>query len=73
MSVRDQIRSDLLDMEMLAHLEGCGSINWNTTPTWQCQAVRGGVAVGAEEEWVDASHISRYLEVNTVGPRPLDN
>ena len=66
MSVRDEIRSDLLDAETLEHLKGCGSINWNTTPTWQCQAVEGGGDVGGGEgqEWVSAGPLTQYLEVS---------
>ena len=66
MAVRDRIRADLLDADMLTHLEGCGSINWIATTTWQCQAVSaGGVAGGAESEWVNADQLNQYLEVST--------
>lgn len=77
-SVRDQIRLDLLDPDMLTHLEGCGSINWHTLPTWQCQVVpaqggrggeggdkgeAGGVAEGAEQEWKGVGQLAQLLEV----------
>lgn len=69
-SVRDQIRNDLLDEVMLGHLEGCGSINWNSTVTWQCRPIErgvaeGGVAAGATEngDWVDANQLGPLLEV----------
>lgn len=62
-SVRDQIRVDLLDADMLVHLEGCGSINWNTTPTWQYKVAGMAGGVEVEQEWVDAGHLSQYLEV----------
>lgn len=65
MAVRDRIRGDLLDGDMLTHLEGCGSINWIAATTWQCQAVSaGGVAGGAESEWVNVDQLKQYLEVS---------
>ncbi len=66
MSVRDQIRTDLLDLEMLSHLEGCGSINWNNSVTWQCRGEGTGGGAGSED-WVDADHLSQYLEVSLIG------
>ena len=67
MSVRDQIRTDLLDQEMLSHLEGCGSINWNTTVTWQCRAItKEGVAIEGKDDWENANQLSELLEVHTI-------
>lgn len=61
--VRDQIRCDLLDAEMLAHLEGCGSINWNVVPTWQCQRHGPGYVGGIEHEWEGVGNLAQLLEV----------
>lgn len=63
MSVRDHIRADLLDADMLAHLEGCGAINWITSSTWQCQAAN---VEGVGAEWVNADHLSQYLEASEI-------
>ena len=52
-----------MDAEMLAHLEGCGSINWNTTPYWQCRRVDGGGVAGEESKWMDAKALAHCLEV----------
>ena len=55
--VRDGIRSELLDVPTLQHLEGVRCINWNTTVLWQCRTE--GVA-----EWslVDVGVASRLEE-----------
>ena len=66
-SVRNEIRADLMDHVLLHHLEGCGSINWDSTITWQCCPVVRGVAVktdGGGEAWVDAGSLADTLEVN---------
>ena len=62
-AVRDQIRGDLLDAEMLAHLEGCGCVNWSVVPTWQCQRHGPGYVGGVEHEWEGVGNLAQLLEV----------
>lgn len=55
-----------MDSEMLTHLEGCGSINWNSAPTWQYHPVKGGGGAGrgaGQECWSSVGPLAQHLEV----------
>ena len=64
--VRDKIRTELLDEVMLQHLEGCGSINWESSVVWQLCQLGKGVASSTDgtEAWVDAGILKDILEVS---------
>ena len=60
-TVRDGIRTQLLDEVALAHLESCSALNWNQTLLWQCKGVEGA--------WLDAEvGVAKHLEEGYSGP-----
>lgn len=60
-TVRDGIRTQLLDGVALAHLESCSALNWNQTLLWQCKGVEGS--------WLDAEvGVAKQLEEGYSGP-----
>lgn len=45
--MRTVILDQLLDKEMLSHLESCGAINWNSIILWQYRKA------GSSDDWAD--------------------